>query len=97
MTGVHFLDRFAVFGLGTLLFHLDDVKAKLGFNYLANLSRLERKGGLLKFRYHCSRPKPTEVTTLYLASRIRGKLSRQFRKVLAGFDALQNIFSLGSR
>src|ERR1043166_1845607 len=96
VTRVDFLFVFAVFLFGLALLELDNMEAKLRFHDVANLSGLQRKRGLLKFRHHLALTKPSQIAAFVFVARVSRKLFREFCNVFAGAYSLQNFFRLGA-
>jgi hypothetical protein len=70
MPRMNLLLGLAIFCLRAFLFHLDDVKAELALDEVANLSGLQSESRLLEFRHHLSVAEPAEIAALILASGI---------------------------
>ncbi len=72
-----------------LFFDLDDVIAKLGLDHIGDLSRLQRKSRLFKWRHGHSALNHAQLAALLLAAGVIGIGLRQSGKVSAAFDLLQ--------
>src|ERR1051325_2399744 len=95
MSRVDFLFRLAVFRLGLSFFELDNVKAKLSLDHIANLTGFQGIGGLLECRVHLTMTKPSEIAAFVFGT-IGPKLLRQFGEVFAATSAFENLLSLGA-
>src|SRR4030095_13101627 len=68
MPGMNLLFRLSVFSFCFFLFNLDDVKAKLTFDDVANLTWLQGKSSLFKLRHHLTMAKPAQVSAFFLTA-----------------------------
>ena len=58
----------AVFGFSLSILDLDDVETERRLHHIADLTRLQRKRGLLKLSHHLATAKPTEVSAFVFAA-----------------------------
>src|SRR5579872_3240475 len=76
--------------------HMNNVESVAALNEVAGPTLRQTESRLFELGNRTAAPNPSNRTAIFCTGGVFGILSRQFRKVSAGFNLLQDVFSFFS-